>query len=690
MAFQNIKIAVKKQFDLMSQHKLFVVNLERNALWEAYLDCFTDPVIKQEHNCNCCKSFIRQYGNIVAIVDNKIVTMWDFEIDGIFIEVPKVLGNLVRKSPIQSEYLCDPAKLVTNFTFNEELFKWTNFYCEIPKELDNLVSCDTVKLGTDFNVTKELVKWSHFYVELPKTKVYRGNLSIDSVIEESSSTKQVFKRSLDEISIDSIETVLELIEQNSLYRGSEFKAMLSTFLAHKKAYDKSTSKDIYAWSNYHIGGKIRNTAIGTLLVDLSNELELDQAVRKFEAMVAPANYKRPTSLVTPRMVEDAKATIQDLGLTESLQRRYAVIDDLPIEQVIFIDRSISKEKDVFDSITTTLVNHKQFTKVEEISLEAFIANVIPTAKSIEVLFESKQTGNLMSLTAAQNKEAPLLFPWSNNIAFSYSGDVADSMKQRVKDAGGQVEGALRFSIQWNTEGTNNIDFDAHAIEPDNHEIMFRNKGQRSRLTGMLDVDIINPKGKVAVENIIWERTPYGVTKLFVHNYSSSISYAGFTAEIEYEGQLYSFSYDKRLSGNEKITVAEILITQEGLEFKYALDNTSKGITKQIWNINTDVFHKVKSILRSPNFLSEEYARGNKHTFFILEDCLNPEPPRGFFNEFLKPELQKHRKVFEVLGNKLRVPESDTQLSGLGFSSTQPAEFIVKVTGSFTRYLKVKV
>jgi len=584
--------------------------------------------------------------------------MWDFDIDGIFTEVPKVLGKLVREAPIQSEYLCDHAKL-----------------------------------GTDFNVTKELVKWTHFYVELPKTKVYKGRLSIDSVNAETSGIKGVFARSLKELTQDSLETVLELIEQNSLYRGAEYKERVVNFLKHKKAYDKlATDKDkeIYTWINSNRLVAIRNDAIGVLLTDLSNEMELDQAVRKFEAMVAPANYKRPTSLVTPRMVEDAKATIQELGLTESLQRRYAVIDDLPVEQVIFIDRSITKEKDVFDTLATETVNPKKLSKVEEISLEAFITNVVPTAKAIEVLFESKQSGNLMSLTAAQDKQAPLLFPWSNDIAFSYSGDVADSMKQRVKDAGGQVEGALRFSIQWNTEGTNNIDFDAHAIEPDGHEIMFYNKGQRSRLSGMLDVDIINPEGKVAVENIIWERTPYGITELFVHNYSSSRSSAGFTAEIEYEGQVYSFSYDKPVAGNANIQVAEILITKDGLEFQYALDNTSKGIAKQIWNIKTNEFHKVKSILRSPNFLSEDYARGNKHTFFILEDCLNPEPPRGFFNEFLKSELQKHRKVFEVLGNKLRVPESDKQLSGLGFSSTQPAEFIVKVTGSFTRYLKVKV
>ena len=655
--FNSIKTKVKAQFDVMSKHQLFIANLDRNTLWEAYLNCFTDPVEKQIHNCNCCKSFLRQYANIVAIIDNKIVTMWDFEVDGIFSEVPKVLGKLVREAPIQSEYLSDHAKL-----------------------------------GTDFNITKEMVKWTHFYIELPKEKVHKGSLSIDSIIGETSSTKQVFKRSLDEITVDAIETVLELIEQNSLYRGTEFKPTVSNFLLHKKAYDKSNTKALYAWSNFKSGGKIRNTAIGTLLVDLSEGMELDQAVRKFEAMVAPSNYKRPTALITQSMIDNAKKEIKELGLEDSLQRRYATEMDIPVDQVIFINRDSVKEKDIFDSLAdSTVVNPKKLTKVEEITLEDFISKVVPTAKNIELLLEGKQSGNFMSLTAPINSEAPLLFPWNNGIAYSYSGNVADSMKERVKAAGGRVEGELRFSIQWNEEGNNNIDFDAHAIEPDNHEIYFSNRGRKSNLSGMLDVDIISPGTKVAVENIIWDKAPIGKTTLFLKNYSSRTSNAGFTAEIEYLGQIFSFTYSKPLKGGEDVVVAVIEINSlKELTFIESLESTSHLHSKDIWNIGTNKLHKVKMITRSPNFLTEDYAKGNKHTFFILENCLNPEPPRGFFNEFLKPELQKHRKVFEVLGNKLRVPDSDIQLSGLGFSSTQPAEFIVKVTGSFSRYLKVKV
>lgn len=93
------------------------------------------------------------------------------------------------------------------------------------------------------------------------------------------------------------------------------------------------------------------------------------------------------------------------------------------------------------------------------------------------------------------------------------------------------------------------------------------------------------------------------------------------------------------------------------------------------------------VLNSPNHWDGEQT-GNKHVFFILEGCANPVGTRGFYNEYLKPELDKHRKVFEMLGGKIKVQPSTEQLSGLGFSTTQRNHVFVKVSGSFNRTVKV--
>lgn len=52
--------------DRMMNSSLFYVPIDRTEIWERYISGF-DPEQRQEHNCNACKSFLRQYGGIVAI-----------------------------------------------------------------------------------------------------------------------------------------------------------------------------------------------------------------------------------------------------------------------------------------------------------------------------------------------------------------------------------------------------------------------------------------------------------------------------------------------------------------------------------------------------------------------------------------------------------------------------------------------
>ena len=76
----------------------------------------------------------------------------------------------------------------------------------------------------------------------------------ESVKGNYNAIKHVFKRSLDEISIEATETVLELIAQNSLYKGAEWKKPLTEFKRYQKEYsemNEGREKDLYAWEKIY-------------------------------------------------------------------------------------------------------------------------------------------------------------------------------------------------------------------------------------------------------------------------------------------------------------------------------------------------------------------------------------------------------------------------------------------------------
>ena len=528
--------------------------------------------------------------------------------------------------------------------------------------------------------------FNHFHCVVPSALV---NGDYRTVLSRVESTKQVFNRGLDEITTEALEMTLELIAQGSLYRGDEFKSGVSNFLELKRKYlsldDKQ--KDIFVWLNVDTAGaRIRNTAIGTLLQDLSEGKELEEAVKAFERVVAPTNYKRPKALVTQGMINSALKTIDDLGIEEALYRRHAKLEDISVNDVLFADRNAKpKMQGVAGLLQKEVkVGTKNLQKIEEIGIDEFLANVLPSCTSLEILLENKHSANLCNLVAPMNTDAKGIFKWGSNFSWSYNGNITDSMKQNVKAAGGNVEGVLRFSIQWNDQQDNGNDLDAHCKQPNGSNIYYGNKN--GGLSGTLDVDIINPGSKVAVENIIYtdiSRMKDGKYEFFVRNFNGT-SGRNFTAEIEFNGVVHSYSYEGRTSGD--MYVAEVTLKNGEFSIKHLMQ--SSQLSKEIWGLNTLQFHKVNLVTLSPNFWNEKEI-GNKHYMFILDECKNPESVRGFYNEFLDNSLNDHRKVFEVLATKMQCPYEEQQLAGLGFSSTQRNDVTVKVQGAFTRMLKIK-
>ena len=670
--FRKIKENVDHQFSAMCvlTDQLYRVDLDRDALFSAYLDVLPEDQ-RQEHNCNCCKSFLRNYGDVVAIAGGRVHTMWEFDTDAPYDKVPEALHQLVVNAPIKGI-----------FVSHEQ------------------------HLGTDYNIQivseTENIRWEHFSFVLPKAKVHRGDSSVAEVMGAAAGVRNVFKRSLDELTLEAIDTVLDLISQNSLPRGAEFKKVVESFRTHKVAYadlPEGLKQELYAWEHFRDGGKIRNTAIGTLLVNLSEDMPLDKAVKTWDTIMAPTNYRRPKALATKGMMEAAEKDFKEMGLTPALFRRHAVLDDIPLDEVLFVDKGV-RETGVFAELKQNLVeNAKSFSAVEEVPIDTFLKDILPKASNIEVLFEGRHAGRLMSLIAPQTiGECPLLFNWDNEFSWDYKGNLADSMEQRVKAAGGNIVAELRYSIQWNDGDDNQNDFDAWALEPTGNKIYFPTKGRVQMSSGMLDVDVRRPGPNVAVENITWtdrSMMPAGKYQLKVHNFSHNGGTTGFTAQVAFDDTIHTFTYDRELLRSQVVHVATVVKDHKGA---FTLDTSDtpttmqvgegSTLTQQVWGAQTNTFHKVAMIMNSPNHWGDN-EQGNRHTFFILDGVKNDEKPRTMFNEFLRPELSKHRKTIEMLGSKLKAEVSDNQLSGLGFSSTHRAEVIVKISGAFTRIIKVK-
>lgn len=682
--FKNFVTAIQENFKIMCKDstKLFEVDVDKDELYNMYLDSFpagTNEIYRErrEYDCSCCRHFIKNIGNVVAIKDGKLHTIWEIAPvpEEKYNVVAAALDTYVKNKTISGVYLSSERRIGT------------------PENREMLP-------------TGKVNKYEHFFIDLPAMCLEHD---INSIKGRFRDVRNVFKRSLDEIDQEAVDIVLELISQNSLYKGAEWKNVLTEFKKYQKEYKKLTDdqKELWIWEKSVVAGpvigKIRNHSIGTLLVNIAEGMELDTAVRKYEEIVAPTNYKRPKAIFTKKMLEDAKKTISELGYMDSLQRRFATLDDITVNNILFSNKDAAKRiagaMDLFDEMEQDVaIDPKKFSKVEEISVEDFIKNVLPVAKELEIYLENKHIQNMVSLIAPEVANAKTMFKWDNGMSWAYTGNITDSdIKENVKAAGGSVTGVVRFSIQWNDgNGKDNSDLDAHCLEPQGGDhIYFSHK--ISRYTGgELDIDITDPihqcksNGGVAVENITYpskERMKPGTYKFYVNQYSFRNS-QGFKAEVEVNGEIHSYEYNSPVRGN--VQVAEVVLDHDG-NFKVIdkLPGNCAMISKDVWGIKTLQFTPVSVVCYSPNYWDEQKGIGHQHLFFMLKDCINPEEPNGYYNEFLKPELEQHRRVFEALGAKAHVKDVHDQLSGVGFSLTKRNDLIVKVKGATERILKIK-
>jgi hypothetical protein len=542
-------------------------------------------------------------------------------------------------------------------------------------------------LGVEVNIESlpggAFIEWKHLHLVVPQKYVTSRVAEKKAEWRDNSA---LFARGLGELSQEAVQTAIELIDEGIVYRGAEFRPLLTEFLARQQKYGElSASRQdafVWAWGAGSVA-KVKNLAIGTLLTDLTAGVAVDEALRRWKSVMDPTKYLRPNPVVTEQSLQKAEEVIRAEGLEPSLYRRFAHIDDISVRDVLWAncDAVRGEKLGVFAQLRDDLlIDAQTFRNVRTMVVDDFVAFIRANATKLEILFQPAHTGNLVSLIAPQDFQARPLFKWRNPFSLAYKGNAADSIRETVRQAGGYVEGFMRGSFRWNTGEHNPSDYDLHCQTPQASKghIYY---GYKRAGGGELDIDITHPSaGRPAVENIYWlnrEAVAPGRYQFWVENYHlRSHTVYGFEAEIEVDGKIYQFDYPHFIAQKERVDLATVVVDKSGgvtitphLPYRNAATKS-----ETVWGIGTNQFHPVSAVMFSPNHWEGEAGIGHRHLVFMVNGCVADTQPYGFYNEYLHHDLNPHRRVLEAVGNRLRVAPSDSQLSGLGFSTTRDAVY----------------
>ncbi|MEV4282127.1 hypothetical protein [Actinoplanes xinjiangensis] len=652
--FQQFVTDVSTRLSTMSKGELYVVGdgLDRDSLWLTFLESFPAGTNlrfreRSEYDCSTCRGFVKNFGNVVEIHDGRVRTVWSgvSATDPVFSVVAAAMDEFVGTLPLSTVFRSTEAQY----------------------------GAKTTRSLRDGQVEV----WHHLHGRVEKrhhvTDVGAARGAFEAAV-------QVFQRGVAELTREALDTVVDLIDDNALYRGAEHRRAVTDFRSLRNRWTQAADGRAFVFAHaMNPAARLRNTVIGTLVQDLSAGVDLEQAVRSFESKVAPQNYQRPRALITPAMVKAAMKTIDELGIEESLQRRFARLSDVSVTNVLWVDNDTrSRMKDGIEGLlmkaaTTGSSGAPRDAKPEEIPVVAFMKDILPGAATIDLWVANRHEPNFVSLTTGRHPGAPRLFHWDNDFGWSYNGNVTDSIKEKVKRAGGNVTGKLRVSLSW----FNHDDLDLHVYEPNGDHIWYQDKRNK------LDVDM-NAGGSFSrepVENVTWTRDiADGEYRIEVNQFNKREStQVGFVIETESNGRIEHYSHERAVGHKETVEVGRMTVAGEVITaFRPGREMRAGSAGKDLWGITTEQFVPVSTLMYSPNHFDGNEV-GNRHYFFILKGCVNDQPTRGIYNEFLRGDLQPHRKVFEVLGDRTRCEPTADQLSGMGFSSTVRSSVVAKVT-----------
>lgn len=658
--YPHFSDTIQEHFAAFSSKPLFTTDAE--GLFEAFLNGLA-PDARQHYTCRCCRQFVDRFGGLVTIDENGKISsvLWnDADTPAFFKKSVKAMKQIVMKSRVTGVFLSSERTLGTP-TSNG---------------------------------------WSHMNVQLPASRVHRDRLkTAGQAMAEKKEDFRILIAGLIEYPLDAVNKAVALLESESLYRSDRVLGVakfVQDLHNKRKNAKESRVKDNITWLAVATAPAgfchVKSSMIGTLLDDIVTGYSTDIITRRFAEKMNPANYMRSQSAPSQGNIDQAEKVVEKLGIANSLERRYAQIEEVP--EFIWKDKGSAKKVEkkvggVFGNIAPKEKGVAPATLLEMqntiMTWEKFQRTVLPTTQSLEVMVDNPN--RFMALVTAYDESAPNILQWDNTFSWYYHGGIDGEIKRRVESAGGQYENnEIRCSLIWESY----TDLDIHCYTPLGKHIYFGNKGDFVD-NGMLDVDAnVSASTLTPVENIRWSqgRAPQGRYKFVVNNYTErGNGSTPFKVELEVNGKIYTYS------GTVRRNSSVIAFEFDYIKGQQPVIRGASYESADTWQVPQNIFVKVNGITNSPNQWGDNKVEHVGHHIFFLLDGVKDESEgkgRGFFTETLKPELREIRKTLEAYTANTPIEGvDDATACGVGYSKDSEWNLVVKVTtDNSTRLIKI--
>lgn len=275
---------------------------------------------------------------------------------------------------------------------------------------------DTAELGVF-----ETGPWEHLAVRVPAKMIHNSKIE---TAQQASAAKDEEHRLLCEAmnhySKSTIEQAVNLLRSDDLYRSEKVLGCAEWLMKIRREIEATNTQHrtnlLWRYAATAPTGycHVRSGMIGTLLDDIAAGMSITAVKARFADKMNPMKYQRPTAAPSATNVRMAEKLIEDLGLTESLKRRFARIDEIEKVWAPVNKASETRRNGVFSSVITkedrASAPSGVMTPGITMTWEKFMRKVLPNAVKVEYYVEYRNQSFAAILTAA-DETAPPIIQW---------------------------------------------------------------------------------------------------------------------------------------------------------------------------------------------------------------------------------------------------------------------------------------